>query len=255
MKTLIKNLGRQRFKFSGLKETKDRFLFMSNELKKYHISLKNKEDFDFLRSEIIYQAFVNKRTFEVAYEEIRSELYDSWEHLSHEEKKNYISLKMNPLKEKMVSFQDEKNVNITIPFFDSLLNSLYYNEMIIFERPQYFLLETEFKDKMTPITQYGTIVYQAGFTSCEYLCRNQTCAVVFSRETKCFYRVFEEYSEIYPLNYICRHFEKEKLLYIAEAILDGKQLEAANRLLSSGYLDENQKRRISKMIKKEEKNA
>ena len=88
---------------------------MRSLLSEAKIYRREKSDLDYIHNEIIYQGLLNKKAFENAYEELRSELYDSWEHMEYDEKVNYINRVMDPLKITMPSFSFQETT-ITIPF-------------------------------------------------------------------------------------------------------------------------------------------
>ncbi len=131
--------------------------------KPFNIDCKVKTELDYFEALIQYQALLNKQKFEKLYEDQRHELFEIWDNMSYQERNRLIQIKLDEVKETCKYFKTSEDKVIWIPFFDTLLNGLYHNDIAIFELQQYFKLYKDFKDRRVSIREYGFLPYSSQF--------------------------------------------------------------------------------------------
>ncbi len=136
---------------------------VKNSFKPFNIEIKVKTEQDYFEALIQLVGLKNKQTFEKCFETERHDLLDIWDNLSYQERNKLILLKLDVIKESCQYFKTDENKVIWIPFFDSLLNGLYHNDIAILELPQYFKLYKDFKDRRISIRDYVFLPYTSHF--------------------------------------------------------------------------------------------
>ncbi|MEA5026375.1 MAG: hypothetical protein VB012_01815 [Erysipelotrichaceae bacterium] len=237
MEKIIKIL--KKSSFLNVHKSKDlqiEYRTMCKEFNKYGISSTYNDDRSFFELEIIYTSLINKQVFEQHYENLKSELIEIWPYFEYEERKKCIDKEMLKAKISTKYFQNDQGKTIRIAFFDELLNSLYENEMIIFDLPQYFKLEKVFNDRMDNVNNYSYKPYQAGFSSCVFLERTADGYVIFNKFTKSMYINFFDrgyYQFPFDRHKDERYFQANVLHALAKAILTGTNTQIIDELVKS----------------------
>lgn len=154
-------------KYNGLnlnqRQLKSKILEIKRDFKVFNIEIKIKTECDYFEALIKHEALKNKQKFEKLYENERHQLLDIWDNLSYQERNKLIQLKLDEIKESCHFFKTDENKVIWIPFFDTLLNGLYHNDIAIFELQQYYKLYKDFKDRQIDIRDYGFLPYTSSF--------------------------------------------------------------------------------------------
>ena len=133
-------------------------------------------------------------------------------------------------------FHSSNGKIIRIAFFDELLNSLYENEMIVFDLPQYFKLEKIFSNRMIDVNNYKAEPFKAKFSSAIFLSENNKSYVLFNEHTKSLYYMIDN---VNYLKFQCdryknnEHFTFTRLLPISHAILSNDEIKVIDELLKS----------------------
>ncbi|MDD3923523.1 MAG: hypothetical protein PHP11_00270 [Erysipelotrichaceae bacterium] len=221
----------------NIPQIKTKIKIMKIKFNKYDIKMLKKTDKDFFESEIIYQSILNKEMFEENYERLKIELFDIWDNFDYLERKKCIDDEMLKVKDLTNYFIYDDKI-IRIAFFDTLLNSLYENQMIIFDLPQYYKLEKQFNDKMISVKQYRSLPYKAGFSSSLFLKDNNEGYLLFNEYTKAIYHVYynnDKYDKYQfdPYKNLS-HFNNEVLLTIANTIIGDNELDLIDKIVESG---------------------
>lgn len=219
--------------FNNVNFLKESYKTMKKKYVQYGIDHKIDNDRDFFKMEIIYTSILNKETFEKHYEKLKNDLFDIWEHFEYQERKQCIDKEMLSVKDQTKKFDSVNGKTIRIAFFDELLNSLYENEMIIFDLPQYFKLEKKFNTRMMDVNEYKAEPFKAGFSSSIFLSEVSNSYVIFSQHTKSLYYMIDN------VNYLKfqfdrykndEHFTIDRLLPISVAILSKDTLNVIDKL-------------------------
>lgn len=217
-----------------------------------NLNLNVNDDQDLLKLSIYDVALNQKQFFENQFESVRNDCFDMWDHLSFYEKNDLILLDTNKEVHQLNSF-DYKDVNIYIPFFNKMLNSLYATEIAVLEKPQFFKLYREFKESMIDMKQYGLDPYIHGFTYCQVVNFDAHQVVLFDDVLKIFYKIDNEFKR-FPLLEDVKLTEtqiKEVAKFIAED--ETEELYAfvvAQNLVSKRFI-----KRYNKLKRKEKKQA
>lgn len=143
---------------------------------------------------------------------------------------------MLTVKDQSKKFFSVNGKTIRIAFFDELLNSLYENEMIIFDLPQYFKLEKKFDTRMIDVNEYKAEPFKAGFSSSIFLSEDSNSYVIFSQYTKSLYYMIDNVNYLkfqFDRHKNNEHFTIDRLLPISEAVLSKNTLNVIDKLQAS----------------------
>ena len=222
--------------FNSVSSLKEDYKMMKKKYIQYGIDHKIDNDRDFFKMEIIYTSILNKEAFEKHYEKLKNDLFDIWEHFEYQERKKCIDKEMLIVKDQTKKFHSANGKIIRIAFFDELLNSLYENEMIIFDLPQYFKLEKKFNTRMMDVNEYNAEPFKAGFSSCIILSENTNSYVIFNKYTKSLYYMIDNVNYLkfqFDRHKNDEHFTIDRLLPISQAILSKDPLNVIDKLQAS----------------------
>ena len=215
---------------------KENYKIMKQKYVQYGIDHKIDNDRDFFKMEIIYTSILNKEAFEKHYEKLKNDLFDIWEHFEYQERKQCIDKEMLTVKDRSKKFFSVNGKTIRIAFFDELLNSLYENEMIIFDLPQFFKLEKKFDTRMIDVNEYKAEPFKAGFSSSIFLSEDSNSYVIFSQYTKSLYYIIDNVNYLkfqFDRHKNNEHFTIDRLLPISEAVLSKNTLNVIDKLQAS----------------------
>lgn len=163
--------------------------------KSFKLGLNPHKLHDFLILSVYETSLNNKSTIEKKFEEIRNQHFDMWEHIQFQER-NTIVLKIYSDEMKNLPHFKYDDIDIYIPFFNVLLNTLYGTKTAILELPQFFKLYTNYLKDTEDIFKYGLQPFINNMSAFEYIYGTDPI-VLFGEST---FVVFdEEKTTAYPL--------------------------------------------------------
>lgn len=139
-------------------------------LNRYNITLPIKHDEDYFYFEVLIQTLKNKEVFEGSFVKSFDDMYDYWQTLTYEEKKRMINTDL----EKSISelkYVIKNEQKYYLPVMNDKINSIYENEMVLFELKQYNRLRFDCKD-MIDKNKIDLPMIKYHFTSLEYILGN-----------------------------------------------------------------------------------
>lgn len=185
-------------KYHKQKQPKERIQSLKKIKEVYRLKYDLNQDSDILKLSVFKQSLEQKAFFESTYEKLRNELFDMWDHLSFYEKNDLLLKELDQSISNLKSFNYE-GFTIYMPFFDTLLNSLYATETAILEKPQFFKLYHEFKDHLIPVETYGNLPLSHGFTHCETIIETTDALVLYDDLIKVFYLITKSSFTRFPI--------------------------------------------------------
>lgn len=226
----------------------------------YELGLNIKNDFELIQLSI-FETFLNqKQFFENQFESVRNDCFDMWDYLSFYEKNDLILIDTKNKLKGLKSFVHD-DVIIYMPYFDTLLNSLYATEIAILERPQFFKLYTEFKNSLIEPKIYGLKPYKAGFSYCRFILEKNETVILFDEDLKIFYKLNDHF-EKYPLD-LHAAITHDQIDAISDMLVYDKHKELEAYLVNESLVSKRytkkylriQKRKESKQRKEEKKHG
>lgn len=166
--------------------------------KMYQLPFKAETHYGLFQLAIFATGLQAKTQIETSYEAVRNEHIDLWDHLLNTERKPLLDLELDPIRTELKQFKF-RNHTIIIPFFDTLLNDLYFKETTILELPQFHKLYNDFKDQIVTADQYGFLPFQASMSCVEYVTSSGAVCVLYSEALRTLYRLEEDAVIAYPL--------------------------------------------------------
>lgn len=145
---------------------------------------------------LVQNSIQQKDAFEQSFEAFRNRHLDMWDNISFNERNKLFQMDFEDIRVNLHHFMYGEE-RIYIPVFDILFNNLYDRETAILELPQYFKLQSQFKDEMIDVVKYGILPYQSGFTY-PCLAKRENSAIVFDESINTFYRINDQVV-FYPL--------------------------------------------------------
>lgn len=176
---------------------------------------------DLLKISIYETGLANKHFFEEQFEQIRKANFELWENLSFTERNFIIKCDIASEKVKRLSFKFN-DTNITIPFFDVLMNGLYDRETAILELPQFFKLYKDFHSKLIPIETYGLEPYINNLAYAKHVVHTQSKVVLFDRDN-CIYYLFKD-NEWFDYPILNKPYTAETINVLGKALLESNDV-------------------------------
>lgn len=204
----------------------------------------NKTEFDFYKNQIVYRAIQNKQSIEKAYKEARIKMDDYYDALSYEQKNRLMDYEIKTALKDMISFK-YNDQNIYIPFFDERLNTIYENEMVLFDLKKYADIMLYY-DSLMKKNLYGYVVYDSSFSDLELIHVNEgQCALYCHKRNKLYFLMNYEMVDYLTLPYI----DKEHLVQLSVSYFNNDTDKLVDDLYAFTYIDEKLYKKFTKRRK------
>lgn len=193
----------------------------------------------------VKNSLAQKDAFEQSFEAFRNRHIDMWDNILFQERNKLFQLDFEETRKTLHHFQFEGE-RIYIPVFDILFNNLYDRETAILELPQYFKLQSSYKDELIEIDKYGLLPYQAHFV---YPCLGsyKDSHILFDASINTFYRVNDQVA-FYPL-YDKVEISGEDAQILANYLTDFNDAAFFQHALDQGYLHPKLQKKVEKIRK------
>ncbi len=197
---------------------------------------------DLINFEVYQTSYQQKVLIEGTYLSEVCEMQDFYFTLDYRDKSRLLKTVMDNLKAELKTFNYEDR-EIVISFFSERLNTIYLNEIALFELKQYRDLFKDFKEQLVAPTYYGDLVHLNGFSSLKLVASSQNanyflhektnCLVIYSKESIEIFELLDSKLD-YDLKLICLYHsqnEEQRLFdYLVEyQLINKKVIKLANK--------------------------
>lgn len=253
MKELIKICSKaNRLELLKDKTIKQKLSTIQQQLKPFGIDCSCRSDLDYFHLCILSKGAENKQSIEEAYEAISREMFEIWQDLDYKKRNEFAGKALNELKETMIHF-DYQGSRIFIPFFDTLMNTLYDKEVAVLQLPQFFKLYKEFKDRMIDPFVYRHLPYEFGFVEVQFLGSEENGFGFYCRENHSIYVINEKKeATVFPLSVSNRteSIDAAKGKLLVKAVLSQDKRAAVQWCINCGQINEAIKKKCIQLLAK-----
>lgn len=209
--------------------------------KRQGLFFKIRDDFDFIKFEVIKTSYDNMRSIQDEFFKIKLDLDEYWDVVNYRNK-NFLVYKQlsKHLKGLKHFYVDDKRYFIA--YFDDLINAYYDHEMLMFDKEAFRKWVYDFEALVIDPIKYGILPLEAGFSSVELTAKNKGSYVLYSEQINRFYYIFDD-----KLSFgIQKNLDKDQVETISNLIV----LEDKKGLIT--YLIENElgSKRLVKRLKR-----
>jgi len=154
---------------------------IKNLFKSYHLKCQFKNELDYYNNLCIAQGIKNKKIYEKVYEDNRQDLLELWDSLDRNKKNFFANQALEKYLSKMPFFEYEHKI-CRLAMFEPLFNSLYENNIVVLELPQYFKLRNDFqKHVIDPFKTYFDLPYRYHYINVVYIYSNDEVLVLYEK--------------------------------------------------------------------------
>ncbi len=226
---------------------KNKNTLMEPVFKENRISIKDNDELQFFRNEIIYLGLKHKREIENAYFEGKTMMQDYYDTLDYEEKVRLINYETNSVITKM-PFEIYNDKKIYIPFLDEKMNHVYREEMALFDLKLYHRYQFDcneiFKNDL-----YGWFFYDGIYTNANVIYQENEHVALYSNAVMRLY-FFENDKLVDHLSLIDSK-SLDVLKKICDLYFQKDLISLISYLKDSGLIKEKDIKKTEKILSKE----
>lgn len=134
-----------------------------NALKKVKLDFEMTNEIDYFNVELLVRSLRSKRAFEKIFFQVYTDMQDYWEHMNFAQRKQQVELVLKDKRDLLPVFDWEGQL-IYLPCFDTRVNRIYRDELVMLDHRPYRRCIRDFKI-MLDYQLYGYHRYIHGFTS------------------------------------------------------------------------------------------
>lgn len=159
--------------------------------KRQGLFFKLRDDFDFIKFEVIKTSYDNMRSIQEEFFKIKLELDEYWDVVNYKNKNFLVYKQLSKHLNKLKHFYvDDKRYFIA--YFDDLINAYYDHEMLMFDKEAFRKWLYDFEALVIDPNKYGLLPLEANFSSVKLTAKNQKAYVLYSEQINRFYYVSKD---------------------------------------------------------------
>ncbi len=238
-----------KYKLLHVKEYKEKFEQMKYLFQMYGFKYSMKSDTEVFLYEVVYTSLLAKQRFEEMFFKVYTDMYDYWYDLTYQQRKHFMNIELERLKEELVYFMEGQQ-RIYFPCFSIFLNHLYTDELVLLDLKQYKKFIRNCANEVN-LSLFDDRIYDHGFCSASLVARNQDMFVLYHDKVNRFYlykqmKCVKEYS----LDPKAERLSSKQLINFAFALLYEDEQALLHIMINEGILGKQGMKKVLKYQRK-----